>query len=70
MRIVIDTNIILVSLSPKSESHWIIKELINGKLNLCLTDEIIYEYQEIIERFMGHEFALDSISCIYASLIP
>ena len=62
MRIVIDTNIILVSLSPKSESHWIIKELINGKLNLCLTDEIIYEYQEIIERFMGYEFASDSIS--------
>ena len=52
----------LVSFSAKSESNWLLKEMVEGNLQLCLTDEIVFEYQEIIERFMGSSFAEDSIA--------
>ncbi len=52
-KIVLDTNIFLVSISEKSKVHWIFKALLNGKYTLCVTTDILAEYAEIIEREMG-----------------
>ncbi len=45
---VIDTNIFIDSISPKSKYHLIFSSLINGKFELCISNEILLEYEEII----------------------
>ena len=52
-RIVLDTNVFLVSISSKSNLHWIFENLINGKFTLCISTDILLEYAEIIENHMG-----------------
>lgn len=53
MRLVIDTNVLLVSISSKSKLHWIFKALIDQKITLCVSTDILLEYEEIICREMG-----------------
>jgi len=55
MKIVLDTNVFLVSISSKSKLHWVFTSLLRGDYILYLTNEILSEYLEIIERHMGHE---------------
>jgi putative PIN family toxin of toxin-antitoxin system len=57
MKVVLDTNIFLVSISRKSPFHWIFEALLSGRFTLCLTNEIISEYEEIIAFHMGKELA-------------
>lgn len=52
-RVVLDTNVLLVSISRKSKLHWVFEGLINGDYILCVTTDILSEYAEIIEREMG-----------------
>lgn len=48
LRIVIDTNVLLVSLSSKSQYHWLFQKLLNNQFDLYVTTEILMEYEEII----------------------
>ena len=48
MRIVIDTNLLWVSISRKSTSHWLFESLLKGKFELAVTTDILSEYEEII----------------------
>ena len=52
-KIVLDTNVLLVSISSKSKLHWIFKNLLENKYILCVTTEILAEYAEIIAQQMG-----------------
>jgi uncharacterized protein len=52
-KIVLDTNVLLVSISSKSKLHWIFKNLLKGNYILCVTTDILAEYAEIIELHMG-----------------
>lgn len=52
-RIVIDTNVLLVSISTRSRLHWIFKNLLDKKYILCVTTDILVEYAEIIAQHMG-----------------
>ncbi len=52
-KVVLDTNVFLVSLSSKSKVHWIFQNLLEGKYSLCVTTDILSEYAEIIEQHMG-----------------
>ncbi len=45
----LDTNIIIASLSSFSKFHWIIKSLVNSDYLLLVTTEILFEYEEKIE---------------------
>jgi uncharacterized protein len=47
-KIVLDTNILLVSISSKSNYHWIFQSMIDAKFDLYITNEILTEYEEII----------------------
>lgn len=52
VKIVLDTNVLLVSISPHSQYHWIIEHLISGNYELYITNEILTEYEEVIaERY-------------------
>ncbi len=55
MRIVLDTNVLLVSISDRSPIHWVYLGLLHGDYELCVTTDILLEYAEIIERHMGVE---------------
>ena len=50
MKVVIDTNVMLSAFSRKSKSNWIFLSLVNAKLELCVTTEILFEYAEIFEE--------------------
>ncbi len=52
-KFVIDTNVLLVSISTKSKLHWIFQALLNGVFTLCVTTDIIEEYAEIVGKHMG-----------------
>ena len=53
MKVVLDTNVLLVSISQRSRLHWIFDALLKGRYTLCVTTEILAEYAEIIEQHMG-----------------
>ncbi len=57
MRIVLDTNVLLVSISDRSKTHWIYQKLISGEYQLAVTNAILNEYQEKIEERWSAEVA-------------
>jgi putative PIN family toxin of toxin-antitoxin system len=59
--IILDTNVLLVSISSKSLYHCIFEQLINGTYDLSVTSEILMEYEEVIERKYNSEVAKDVI---------
>lgn len=50
MKLVIDTNVIIASLSSKSKYHWIIQWLKDGKFQLGVSTEIFLEYEEKLKE--------------------
>lgn len=50
MIVVLDTNALLVSIPKKSIYRPILDALIDGKFNLVISNDILSEYIEIIER--------------------
>ncbi len=57
MKVVLDTNIIIASLSSFSKYHWIIKKLIDQEYSICISNEILLEYEEKITEKYGGEAA-------------
>ncbi len=53
LRIVLDTNVLLVSISSRSLSYWIFEGLKAGRFELLITNEILSEYEEIISEKLG-----------------
>ncbi|MCB9282656.1 MAG: putative toxin-antitoxin system toxin component, PIN family [Lewinellaceae bacterium] len=49
MRVVLDTNVLLVSIPTKSKFRPIFDGLLNGDYELAISNEILSEYVEIIE---------------------
>ncbi|MDX2304161.1 MAG: putative toxin-antitoxin system toxin component, PIN family [Microscillaceae bacterium] len=50
MRIVLDTNLLLVSISRKSKYRPIFDAILDGKCRLLISNEILSEYAEILEQ--------------------
>jgi len=50
MKIVLDTNVLLISIAKKSPHRPIFDAIIEGKIRLVLTNEILSEYAEILEQ--------------------
>ena len=55
----VDTNVLLVSISDRSEFHWLYKGIINGNFDIAVTTEILNEYDEIISKKWHPEVAKD-----------
>ena len=62
MRVVLDTNIIIASLSSYSKYHWVIRKLIEREYSVCVTNDILLEYEEKISEKYGTEAASNFIS--------
>jgi len=57
MRIVLDTNILLTCFSSRSKTHWVWLALIERKYTLCLTYDILFDYEEVIARHTSPDLA-------------
>lgn len=57
MKVVLDTNVLLVCVSRKSQHYWLWREIIDGKLSLAVTNEILAEYEEQLADFYSPRFA-------------
>jgi len=51
MKVVLDTNCLLVSVSQKSPYHRLWQAFGTGKFTLCYTSEILQEYEELLLRY-------------------
>lgn len=67
MRVVIDTNVLLVSISSRSPHHWIFQGILQKRFDLVVSTEILSEYTEIIQKHMGSGVA-DSVLGVIESL--
>ncbi len=61
LRVVLDTNVLLISISSKSDAHWIFQALLQEKFDLIISNEIISEYEELISKKFSVEVASDVI---------
>lgn len=57
MKVVLDTNVLLAALPHTSSSHPIFLALVQGAYDLCLTSDILNEYEEIFQRRANPEIA-------------
>ena len=64
MKIVLDTNILLVSISRKSQFRLIFDRLLSGYFTLLICNDLVFEYQEIIERKTNEKVAKNIIEMI------
>lgn len=56
-KLVIDTNIFIAIIGKKSPFRWIFDCLIQGKIKLCVSNEILFEYYEILAQKTNEEVA-------------
>lgn len=68
MNIVLDTNCLLMAISDRSRYHKVWREFIEGGYNLCVTNEIIEEYVEVIGRNIS-ERAAEAVVLISMSFL-
>ena len=57
MRVVLDTNVILNALSPRLPYRVVLQNLLSGDYELCVTTEILFEYEEKIAEFYSQPIA-------------
>ena len=50
MKIVLDSNILLVSIGKRSHFRPIWDAFVNAKINLIVSNEVLYEYEEIMQQ--------------------
>lgn len=53
MKVVLDTNVFLVSISRRSKYHPIFEAFENERYDLLVTTDILAEYEEVIAENMG-----------------
>ena len=62
MKIVLDTNCLVVCLSVTSPYYCLWKAFRDMQITVCYTTDIINEYSEILERFYHQQFVNDVIN--------
>jgi len=67
MRVVLDTNVLLVSVSSKSKFHPIYQAVLNGTLEVCVSNSILEEYEEIIAKRWSSNVAQNVINSLLKS---
>ncbi|HEV2478447.1 MAG TPA: putative toxin-antitoxin system toxin component, PIN family [Puia sp.] len=49
IKTIIDTNVLVASLSSKSKHHWLIEFLIYQRIELFVNEDILLEYEEVLK---------------------
>lgn len=66
-RVVIDTNSFLVSIPKRSEFRPIFDAIIDGKIRLLISNEILLEYAEIFEQKMNSVVSINVVEFLSQS---
>jgi uncharacterized protein len=64
VRVVIDTNVLLVSIGRKSRHNWLFQAILDERCTVLVSTEILLEYEEIITRRTRAEIALDVLETL------
>ncbi len=64
MKLVIDTNCLLVSIPRFSETRWLFDAIKSGLFEIGITTEILEEYEEIIGGFYSPSLASNVVEMI------
>ncbi len=64
MNIVLDTNCLIMSLSRRSPYYSVWRNFVDGNYRLCVTNEILAEYEEILTQKVGPEIVSNVITAI------
>lgn len=48
VRIVLDTNVVVSMIGRMSPNRWIFDKILEGVFRLCISNEIIFEYEEVL----------------------
>ncbi len=64
LKIVLDTNILIAVIGRNSPFRWIFDCIIQGKIVLCVSNEILFEYQEILARKTSRAVAENVVNFI------
>lgn len=67
-RIVLDTNCLIMSLSARNQYTEIWQKLVKGEYTLCVSNEILEEYEEVIARNISPKVARIVLS--YMQILP
>lgn len=67
LKLVIDTNIFIAIIGRKSPFRWIFDCIIQGKIKLCVSNEILFEYREILARKTNEKVAENIIEFLSIS---
>ncbi len=70
MDIVLDTNCLLMSLSRRSRYYPVWRNFVDGKYTLCITNDILAEYEEILTQKVGPEIASNVIKALLTCPTP
>ncbi|GJM32061.1 MAG: hypothetical protein DHS20C18_10620 [Saprospiraceae bacterium] len=62
MKIVLDTNVFIACIGKASPYRWTFNGIIDGRFTLCISNEILIEYQEILCRKTTPEIAENVIN--------
>ena len=63
-KIVLDTNCLLVSISKYGQAYPVWRGFLDGRYTLCVSTEILEEYEEIIGRMTTPEIARNVVGVI------
>ena len=55
IKLIIDTNVLLVCISSKSPYHWLFQSILAKEFLLIVSTEILLEYEEVIQQHLGSE---------------
>lgn len=66
MNIVLDTNCLIMATSARNEYFQVWQDFFDGKYTLCITNEILEEYEEVLSRNISPDFSEAIISIILA----
>jgi putative PIN family toxin of toxin-antitoxin system len=55
LKVVLDTNVLLVSIPPLSQYRIIFDKFLSGSYDLCISNEILTEYEEILMQRYDNE---------------
>jgi uncharacterized protein len=68
LRLVLDTNVFLVSLAKKYKYYWLFEAILQDKFDFCVSNEILSEYQEVVEKRYGVDMTNETLD--FLTLLP
>jgi len=67
MKVVVDTNVLLVSINPASRFNPIFRQAISGDYALCISNSILLEYEEVFKTKINLKMADAAIAALLYS---